>query len=175
MMFDNSSTITIWPDSDDSNMEKYIEDLYQLFLQELVRNELPWKDKGMKVSMRRQPEINGRHAIFWHIITGGSSTEENRKLEKERCVRLRWIRSLITRFNDDYPDEKQVRWWRKARGSSELRYVITRPEYDYVVIVDERSEYALLVTAYYVEHNHRRRKLCKEHDRYWAELQKPPG
>ncbi|MDK7214461.1 hypothetical protein, partial [Corynebacterium pyruviciproducens] len=33
--------------------------------------------------------------------------------------------------------------------------------------------YALLVTAYYAEYEHRRRKLKKEHDGFWQK-QEPP-
>lgn len=168
MMFDSGFLIGEWHNPDDSDIENYIDSLYQIFLRDLVYNKAPWKDSGLYVSMRRYDEVNGRHAIFWHIITGGSTVEENRILEEHRCVRLGWILPLILKFNNDYPEEKEIRWWIDARRSSHPRYIITKPEYDYVVVVEERSEYALLVTAYYIEREHRRRKLRNEHDRYWS-------
>lgn len=159
----------IGPDYDPSQWtrEEYIEELYQLFLTDLVRRPLRWKNDGLNVSLRRHTEIQGRHAIFWHIISGGTGAEASRQLEPQRCARIRWIRPLVENFNSEFPEEKNIRWWIDKKRTSKPRYVLTRPEFDYVVVIEQRAEYALLVTAYYVEQRHRRRKLRREHDDYW--------
>lgn len=160
-------------DSTRSSREEYVEGLYQIFLSDLVRYPLHWKSSGLQVSLRRHPEIEGRHAVFWHIISGGTGPEASRRIEFQRCVRLRWVRILVEIFNDEFPNEEQIRWWVDWKRTSKPRYVITRPEFDYVVVVEERASYAILVTAYYAEHEHRRAKLRREHDGYWQE-QEPP-
>ena len=152
---------------------EYIEDLYQIFLNDLVSRPLLWKSGGKEVSLRRQPEVEGRHAIFWHIITGGGGSEESRQIEHERCVRLRWVRILVELFNEEFPEEREIRWWIDQRRASNPRYVITRPQFDYIVVIEPRAEYALLVTAYFAERQHRRRKLRRDHDGFW-ERQEPP-
>ena len=160
-------------DSGITTRDEYVHALYKIFLADLVSRPLYWKRDGLTVSLRRNPEIDGRHAIFWHIISGGSGDESCRQLEPQRCIRLRWIRIIIEIFNAEFPREFDIRWWIDTKRASKPRYVITRPNFDYVVVVEQRKGYALLVTAYYAEQAHRRRKLKREHDGYWAK-QEPP-
>ena len=91
----------------------------------------------------------------------------------QRCIRLRWVRVLVETFNTEFPDEIEIRWWVDNKRASRPRYVLTRPEFDYIVVIEQRRDYALLVTAYYAEYEHRRRKLKKEHDGFWQK-QEPP-
>lgn len=154
-------------------LDEYIENLYQLFLTNLVSHPLHWKNDGLLVSLRKHPEIEGRHAVFWHIISGGRGPEESRQVEPQRCIRICWIRELIEIFNVEFPKEREIRWWIDKKRTSKSRYVITRPEFDYIVVVEQRSNYALLITAYYAEYEHRRRKLKREHDDFWQQ-QEPP-
>lgn len=162
-----------YPDNDELTNDKYIEGLYQLFLSNFIYDPLPWKSDGQHVSLRRHPEVEGRHAVFWHIISGGSGAETARKVDMQRCIRLRWVRILVEIFNNEFPEEIDIRWWVDKKRSSNSRYVLTRPEFDYIVVIEQRSTYALLVTAYYAEHKHRRRKLKRVHDEFWQK-QEPP-
>ncbi|MDP9832671.1 hypothetical protein [Trueperella abortisuis] len=91
----------------------------------------------------------------------------------QRCIRLKWVRILVEIFNTEFPDEIDIRWWLDNKRTSRPRYVLTRPEFDYIVVIEQRLDYALLVTAYFAEHEHRRQKLKKEHDEYWQK-QEPP-
>ncbi len=154
---------------------EYLDALYQTFLRDLVRGNLHWKSPAMRLSLRRQPEIDGRHAIFWHIVSGGSDVEVDRELDTERCMRLGWIRPIIQQFNSDFPREKLVHWWvspdPRWRGR---RYGLATEDYDYVVFVEERQAYALLISAYYVDRQRRRDKFRVEHNHFW-EKQEPPA
>lgn len=155
-------------DPQSTNEVQYLDTLYSIFLNDLVHAGLRWRPTGLPLSLRRQPEIDGRHAVFWHIVSGGSNIEENRTLDLDRCARLKWVRSIIDQFNSGFPDEKNVCWWKSPdprwRGS---RYGIATLDFDYVIFIDERPSYALLVSAYYVERERRRLKFKREHDEYW--------
>ena len=152
--------------------EKIIEKLYERFCNDLIDSQPMWHNKPLK--MRWHVPINGRHAIFHHIITdsniGQFSSEANRPLSPDRCARLHWIAPLIRSTNSCFPESENndIRWWESIRrNNSGKRYSITTANYDYLIVIDERADYALLVTAFYVEHNHRRNKLRKEHDNFW--------
>lgn len=151
----------------------YLDSLYQTFQSELVHGNLFWKKPGTSLILRIHPEIEGRHAIFWHIVSGGSDIETERILDPDRCVRIGWIRPILEQFNQDFPAERLVRWWvspdPRWRGR---RYGLATDDYDYVIFVDERADYALLVSAYYVQYPRRRSKFRSEHDQYW-EKQEP--
>lgn len=153
----------------------YLDGLYQIFLTDLVRGNLHWKTPAKKISLRRQPEIEGRHAIFWHIVSGGSEVETDRKLDEERCIRIGWIRPILEQFNEDFPDEQLVNWWvspdPRWKGR---RYGLATDDYDYVVFIEERRAYALLISAYHVQSQRRRNKFRSEHDDFRAK-QRPPA
>lgn len=148
--------------------EDYLDSLYAAFLSDLVHGNLFWKDSATPLSLRRNPMVSERHAIFWHIISGGGSEESARVIDGERCRRLHWIAPMIRMFNLTHPalGAGTIRWWRSPRPGSP-RFLLSTSDYSYVVVIEERPEYALLVTAYCVEQEHRRRKLQKEHDAHW--------
>lgn len=81
MTLDSSFPIGPCFDPSRSTLEEYIDGLYRIFRADLVSRPLRWKDDGMIVSMRRLPEIEGRHAVFWQIISGGSGSEASREVE----------------------------------------------------------------------------------------------
>lgn len=151
-----------------SSNEEIVNALYEVFLRDLAHAELIWRPSAVPLSLRREPEVDGRHAIFWHIVSGGSSIETDRTIDPERCKRIGWIRPMIDRFNADYPTEDQLHWWKSPDPRwRDRRYGIATQSFDYVLFVDERPSYALLVTAYYVDRERRRLKFKHEHDEYW--------
>lgn len=155
------------------SQDEYIDLLYSYFLRDFIDNPLPWKYDGLTLSMRRMPEIHGKHAVFWHIISCGNTNEASRTLDYNRCTRFHWIPIYIKEFNNTFPNVDQLCWWIDTKRSSHPRYLITRTEFDYIVIVEERPTYALLITAYYIESRRRRNKYYKDYIEYW-EKQEPP-
>lgn len=157
-------------------LDEYVDSLYKNFLQTLIHRPLYWKSERLRVSFRRYKEVDGRHAGFWHLISGGGQTETERSVELERCRRIGWIRPMIEAFNQDFPNsEDRIYWWispdPRWRGH---RYGLATEGFEYVLFIDERREYALVVTAYYVEQNRRRRNFRVQHDEFWKKKQGPP-
>lgn len=163
-------------DSTSTTLDQYVENLYQMFLDELINKPLYWKTRSTTVSLRRHEEVAGRHASFWHLVSGGSATDIERNVELERCRRIGWIRPMVEAFNHDYPSEKNIKWWvspdPRWRGR---RYVLATENFDYVLFVEERRGYALVVTAYFVEIPRRRNKFKKQHDDFWEIKQGSPA
>lgn len=84
---------------------------------------------------------------------------------------------MVEGFNQDFPDsENHIYWWvspdPRWKGQ---RYGLATAGFEYVLFVEERVNYALIVTAYYVEQPRRRRKFKSEHDEYWRKKQGPPA
>lgn len=155
--------------------KEYVDALYQTFLSDLVGGNLYWKTPDKSISFRWNQPVDGKHAIFWHIVSNGSGSETERKLDEERCMRIGWIRPILEQFNKDFPVEQLVHWWNSPdprwRGR---RYGLATDNYDYVVFIEERAKYALLITAYYVDRQRRRDRFRDEHDGFW-EKQEPPA
>ena len=57
--------------------------------------------------------------------------------------------------------------WKNRRGKDEriLLFNILLPE-NYIVVLTERKEFYLFITAYVVETSHRKRSLLKEYEAY---------
>ena len=156
----------------EEDIEDILNKLYEFFLKNLAESNLQWHNKPL--IMRPEPSINGRHAIFYHIISdsynGKYSKESNRSLSVERCARIHWIYPMIKQAESCFPrsENNNIHWWKSDRqGNSGTRYAIATKDYNYVVIIEEKKIETMLITAYYVEQNHRRTKLQKEHDRFW--------
>lgn len=158
------------PPCGDEGKRDYVDQLYADFQRSVLDARLQWAPRKHELSFRREPLVDGKHNIFWHLISGGSSKDAERVLEAQRCRRIHWLRSMIDEFNDKYPDETftPIRWWiTDHKRSPHDRFIISTPDFSYVTIIEDRPRYALLVTAYFVEQRRRRAKFQKECKEYW--------
>lgn len=135
--------------------EKYIEEVYTIFIHDFVKNKPTFK--GKRFGLKRHPLFKDKEATFWHITSEGKS-ETDRIPDLRRCERIRWPRAII----DNYTNEK-ILCWENIRNN-EKRIVMWYREEDYVVVLADRTEYVLLWTAYCVRYEHTRIKLQKEYD-----------
>jgi len=140
----------------------YCDALYQFFHEDFIASQATYH--GMRVAIKRHPLLKGKEATFWHLISEGD-VEDERLPDLRRCERIRWPRPIIDASSGD-----KVRFWRARRG--EERVVIAVGDFSYVVVLAIRRGYVVLWTAYYVEREHRRRKLRAECDEYWQEQKK---
>ncbi|AZQ77688.1 hypothetical protein EJ997_10370 [Flaviflexus ciconiae] len=151
---------------------EYLDFLYSQFMESLVHEAPPWKDGLSRVRLRRYPEVDGRHQCFWHIVSGSEDKNSERTLDEERCIRLPWVRYFIDEFTSHYPRYVDILWWIDRKRARHPRYVLSNSDFSFVVIVEERPTYALLVTAFHVERDRRRRKFQDEFIAFWQK-QKP--
>lgn len=153
-------------DDDAGDWEAYLERLHQQFVADFVDSRPGWP--GKRVNLKRHPEHEGKSATFWHMISTGER-EADRLPDFRRCERIAWPRAMIDAFDGAEPDaaEPRIVWWQEERWN-ENRYNLALPDFSYVVIVADRGEYVLPWTAYWVEQEHRRRKLRKAFRAFWT-------
>jgi hypothetical protein len=144
--------------------ETYLDAIYELYLDEVIRNALTFKGKPIRA--RHDPATHNKGFAFWHVISTGEK-EDDRLPDLRRCERIRWIRWAITMADQGaagvlcWTNERTFR-----RGTTE-RTLIFCEAIDYLVILEERDRVYMLVSAYPVfERN--KRKLKKE----WEDAQK---
>ena len=139
--------------------EDYLETIYDIFQRDFVRSKPRYAAK--RFALKRHPVSEGKEATFWHLVSEGRD-ENNRTVDIRRCERIRWPRPLIEAIGSD-----KVCVWRNKRGNSN-RIVIAIDDFSYIVILDDRKDYVLLWTAYFVERERRRRKLEREYETWKA-------
>jgi hypothetical protein len=141
------------------NAEKHLYD--EIYIKLLTRKRYLWLGKPV-VMRRNPPDKYGRPRTFSHLISEGPVGEDDRTPDIRRCERLHWIDFILDHVND----RVSIRCWkniRKAKNGVEVeRTILWLWEYDYVVVLEERAEFVLLKTAYFVEQEHRKENLEKE-------------
>jgi len=141
-----------------------IEYVYSIFIEDFVNNKLYYD--GIGLGLKRHPLKEGKEATFWHLITKGEK-EDEREMDEERCIRIRWPRPIITNNNDP-----KVKVWENVRRRNEKRIILWIEDVEYLVVLAKRrnlkngKEYILPWTAYPVTESHYKRKLQKEYDTY---------
>lgn len=140
------------------NFLNYINALYKIFNSDFIQSTPIYNER--KVSVRKYPEMDGMHKTFYHITHQGEN-ENNRIPDFRRMERIKFPRFVI----DNYKHEEILIW--KNKRNNEVRIVLFNERENYVLILSERkNDYYLFITAYYIEQEHRKRKLLKEYEIY---------
>lgn len=126
---------------------------------------------GKRLALKRHPEDDGKSATFWHFVTEGKE-ESSRSVVRERIERISWPKALLIEAAAETP--RVVLWTNERRRSTHAkstRWVIALTDFSYVLVLDDRGDYALPWTAYYVSGQHSRGKLEREF-RNWQAREK---
>ncbi len=137
--------------------ERYLEAVYAWFKQDFINSKPVFQ--GRRLGLKRHPLTDGKEATFWHMTSEGQD-EENRLPDLRRCERIRWPKPIIE--NDSDPELKV---WAEPRGKQQRIHIWFEAE-GYLVVLDDRGEYILPWTAFFIEHEHERRKYNKRWKRY---------
>lgn len=137
-----------------SNWNEYLLVMHEKYLAEYKNRDNQLTYNGKAVIARRQPLCDEIEDSFWHIIGGA-----NHVPDYERCERLLWAGAIIKNCSDP-----AIRIWRENnyRGAKRNSVIMWLYNYDYVVVLEERRRYYLLVTAYVV-HEYKRHDLTRRY------------
>jgi hypothetical protein len=135
----------------------FLSAVYSVFHNDFIRSQ-PSYD-GLKVSVRRYPEMDGFHRTFYHITHEGED-EENRQPDIRRMERIRYPRFVI-----EQKPHPEILIWQNRRGKDE-RVLLFNERENYIVVLTKRKEFYLFITAYVVDTAHRKRSLLKEYEAY---------
>lgn len=142
----------------------YLDRVYAQYLEDIVNK--PKAYRGKPIRARYTPATQNKGFSFWHVISEGQS-ENDRIPDIRRCERIGWIGWIIEQADSDSPKIKSLVTRRTTRKGTSERLVLWCDEAEFVVVLEERSQFFLLVTAYPVT-GHRAAKLKKD----WEDSQK---
>ncbi|MCF6175413.1 MAG: hypothetical protein L3J71_06575 [Victivallaceae bacterium] len=146
---------------EEENWDFYFNFIYQVYIREFKEDIFEFKSK--RVTIRRHPEIDGRDYSFHHIVsedevTGGG--EDDRMINLRRAERIRWPKAIIL----NYEDGDFIKCWtyqkRKRKGTKPRVHLWFNDEY--LVVLEERREYTLFITAFPTERERKKEKLERE-------------
>ncbi len=140
-----------------SNFQAYFSAVYAVFENDFIKSQPRYE--GLKVAVRKYPEVDGLHRTFYHITHEGED-ENNRQPDLRRMERIRYPKFVI-----EQNQHTEILIWKNRRGKDERILLFNNSE-NYIVVLTERKEFYLFITAYVVDTEHRKRKLLKEYEAY---------
>lgn len=135
----------------------YEAELHRIFMLDLVQSDLQFRNK--EIRCRQHPVTDGRWATFWHLTQEGPD-EDERTPEFRRCERIRWIRWVI----ENGVGHPEIDEWQNKRGPK-INTLLWYQE-EYLVVLGERTNSWLLITAYCTNQRFRIGQLQRERDNY---------
>lgn len=139
------------------SFEDYFRAVYSSFENDFIKSNPTFE--GVNVYAQKHPEVDGIHRTFYHITHEGED-EGNRTPDFRRMERIRFPKFII----DGCP-HCEFLVWKNVRGR-DSRILIFNEAEGYLIVLTERRSFNLFWTAYYVEQNHRKRKLLQEYQQY---------
>jgi hypothetical protein len=140
--------------------DEYIDHIYSIFYEDVVDKKLYFR--GEELKLKWNPIFQEKAYTFYHITHQGED-EANRTPDLRRCERMSWLRPTVTNC-----DKWNLKVFEQKRGSK-VRLCIWLEmidEFDYFVIIDVRSNYKLLWTAFVAEYPHQIRAKQREYEEW---------
>lgn len=147
-----------WPEYEDF--------LYEIFKNDFILHKPYFMKK--RVSIRRFPIENGKEESFYHVTCQDYNHTRERFPDLKRCERIRWVKSFIEKHHcnlETCEDCESLKVWSKKNKKGRYSRVhILFEEERYMVVLEPREEYCLLITAFYFDQEHKLRKKIKEYN-----------
>lgn len=157
-MYCASLTELISLDCFGGNYRKFECYLYDFFLNKIKNGGVTFLGKPLRV--RRHPEYDGKEESFFHLTCKEQYGIQDRTLDLRRSERLHWIPQVLNSSHFGCPDDCFKVYEKKGRLH------LLNVEDRYIIVLEVRIDYVLLVTAFYIEHDHSLRKKIKEYDEF---------
>ncbi len=109
---------------------------------------------GKPVLPRKHPIYNGKYESYFHITCGHYRDIEERVPDFRRCERIKWPKAMIdnTECNCLGNCDNYCIWKKQYRNT--FRYSLLLKSEKYLVILEERVKYFVLVSAYPLTYSH---------------------
>lgn len=153
------------------SIDKETYSAYEAALYEKYRKDF-WESspdfKGKVVKVRRMPIIDGYEESFVHFTCKSYENIQEREPDLRRCERLHWIRPVIENYlckNSCREDCDGIKFWEEPFNNKMRIHLLFEAE-RYIVILEKRENYYLLITAYYLEYDHSLKKQLKHYSMY---------
>lgn len=148
------------------SFELYEEYLYGIFINTLYNHKVYYNE--LPVGLKRYPEFRNKESSFYHLTCkdfNNTGDENQRELDLRRCERLHWIKPAIeTNHLCDCNQNCFYIYNKIVRNKERLHFLDVEDRY--MVVLERRDGYYLLITAYYIEYDNILNRKIEEYERY---------
>ena len=153
--------------------------LYSIFKADFIFDHPLYK--GQEVKVRFNPRFEEREEAFWHLTCADfdhkSGQPQDRETDLERCKRIRWPKSFIENHMKCVCSAadtcRGVLVWEvshKSKKGARKRIKLFLEEECYLVVLEPRRNYCLLITAYYVDKDYSYKSIMRDARRHNAKI-----
>lgn len=149
-----------------SDWKEYEDVLYSIFSHDFIDSCPVFEAK--EVHIRKYPIEFGKEEAFFHVTCQDYLKDGEREPDLRRCERIRWVRSFIENYKCDpslCENCDGIKVWVEPYKGNERVHLLLEEE-RYMVVLEKRDSYILLITAFFLEHNHALRKKLAKFDEY---------
>lgn len=156
------------------NWQQYIDAVYSYFRQDFIDAQPSFDTKPCRVINRHLTK--NKEETFWHIVTrddhspaptgkGGNAishtnNSSQRNVDIRGCEHIRWARPLIEAAARN---DGNALWWRDMR-QRDMRLFVAPTDFSYAVVMVERKNQLLLLTAFCAEWKHEQKRLRHQYE-----------
>ncbi|HHL2059771.1 hypothetical protein LI034_07620 [Clostridium perfringens] len=153
----------------EGDWKKYDDYLYSIFVRDFINNTIMFNGKPVRI--RRYPEQCNREQSYFHITNKDSSvgsTDPNDRIpDLRRCERIEWIKLFIENYNCTKGCDQctGIKVWKEPyKGNSRWHFLFE--EFKFLVIIEERTEYNLLISGFYIFNDTVMKKKLRRYNRF---------
>ena len=155
--------------TDLAEWKNYEENLYQIFQNTFLINTLSFQNKMIRI--KEYPKYNNYETAFIHLICKQESIKTTNPNDREpdlrRAERLHWIKFIITSYPclENCINCHGILLYKEYYNgnTNRLRIKLFLPIERYLIVLEERKNYLLLITAFYIDNE---KSLNKCYSRY---------
>ena len=153
-------------DAYNNNWTAYEAALYSIFKHDFIDSHPTYKEK--RVSVKHYPIEYGKEEAFFHVTCKNYVGERDRVPDFRRCERIRWIRAFIENYECDSTRCEEcegIKVWSEPYKCKNRIHLLLE-EKRYMVVLEKRNSYYLLITAFYLDYDHALRKQLEHYEQY---------
>ena len=143
----------------------YLKVIYQIFKRDFIDSSPSYKNAIVEINRKIDKDMKMEEA-FIHVTTQDYSYYDpsscHRQPDLDRTARVPWIRPFITNNGKCSRPCKGIKIWKKRKGKR-IRTLFLLEEERFLVVIENKKNWYVLVTSYYISEDHRLNKLNKEY------------
>ena len=153
----------------------YLKELYIIFENDFITSIPSFEKKPVR--HRKAPMDGNYEHAFIHLthknIKSVQTDPNDRVPDPRRAERLGWTRKIIEKFdcNEECKECNKIKYYEKYYKNNIRSYFLFE-DVRFLVIIEKRENYNLLITSYYIEYDYMLDKYIKEYEKF--EKQKTP-
>lgn len=156
----------VTPDSLSCGYDTYLDELYSIFKADFIDSRP--KFRGLPVMIRKYPMEYGKEEAFFHITCKDFQKKRDRSPDFRRSERIKWCRTFIENYLcSDYACTTcdGIKVWDEPHKNT-FQTCLLSEESRYIVVLEKRNSYYLLITAYYIDYDHTLKKKLAKYEAY---------